>query len=66
MKQMLQIYHPTERELEALAWYAWIVMIAQWPTVCYFMDALEKSKLRGEILELLSLIASLPEDHIFN
>ncbi len=66
MKRMLQIYHPTERELEALAWYAWIVMIAQWPTVCYFMDALEKGKLRSEILELLSLIADLPENCIFN
>ena len=65
MKRMLQIYLPTELELKALPWYAWIVMIAQWPTVCYFMDALEKSKLRGEILELLSLIASLPEDRIF-
>ena len=66
MNRMLQIYHPTELELKALAWYAWIVMIAQWPTVCYFMDALEKSKLRAEILELLSLIADLPEDRIFN
>ena len=64
MKRMLQIYHPTERELEALAWYAWIVMIAQWPTVCYFLDALGNSELRAEILELLSLIASLPEERI--
>lgn len=66
MKRMLQIYHPTERELEALPWYAWIVMAAQWPTVCYFMNALGKSEMRAEILELLSLIADLPEYRIFN
>ncbi len=66
MKRMLQIYHPTARELEALPWYAWIVMAAQWPTVCYFRDALGKSELRAEILELLSLIADLPEERIFS
>ena len=66
MKRMLQIYHPTEQELAALPWYAWIVMIAQWPTVCYFRNALGKSEMKAEILELLSLIADLPEDRILN
>lgn len=66
MKRMLQIYHASEKELEALVWYAWIVMVAQWPTVCYFMDALEKSEMRAEILELLSLIADIPEERLFS
>lgn len=66
MKRMLQIYHPTEMERKALPWYAWIVMTAQWPTVCYFRNALGKSEMKAEILELLSLIADLPEDSIFS
>ena len=63
IRKMLCIYHASEQEILALRWYAWIVMIAQWPTFCYFQDAI-KGTLKSEILELLSLIAVLPEDQI--
>ena len=39
-------------------------MIAKWPTVCYFRNALGKSEMKAEILELLSLIAELPEERL--
>ena len=60
--RMLRIYHAVPLERQAMAWYAWIVMAAQWPTVCFFRDGLSREPLRDEILELLSLIADLPED----
>ena len=63
IRKMLCIYHASEQEILALRWYAWIVMIAQWPTFCYFQDAI-KGTLKSEILELLSLIAVLPVDQI--
>ena len=63
IRKMLSIYHTSEEEIIALRWYAWIVMIAQWPTLCFFQDAI-KGTLKSEILELLSMIAALPEDQI--
>jgi len=63
IRKMLSIYHTSEEEIIALRWYAWIVMIAQWPTFCFFRDAI-KGTLKSEILELLSMIAALPEDQI--
>lgn len=63
MRAMLHIYRATETERQALVWYAWIVMIAQWPTVCYFKTALGGA-LRAEILDLLRLIGELPEERL--
>ena len=61
---MLKHYRATEKELQALVWYAWIVMLVQWPTLCFFRDALEGDILKDEIAELLSLIAELPETEL--
>lgn len=62
--RMLRVYHATEKERRALAWYAWIVMVAQWPNLCFFRKAIKEGTLKGEIYELLSLIAELPEDQL--
>ena len=64
ISRMLQVYHATEKELRALIWYAWIVMVAQWPTFCFFKHAIQEGALKKEICELLSLIADLPEGRI--
>ena len=61
---MLRVYHATEAERQAMAWYAWIVMVAQWPNLCFFRETLSRDALKEEILELLSLIADLPEERI--
>lgn len=64
ISRMLQVYHATEKEQQALTWYAWIVMVAQWPTFCFFKYAIKEGKLKKEICELLSLIADLPESRL--
>ena len=61
---ILQVYHATEKELQAMIWYAWIVMVAQWPTFCLFKNAIKEGLLKREICELLSLIADLPEERL--
>lgn len=61
---MLRVYHATEAEKQALVWYAWIVMAAQWPNFCFFRYAITEGPLKGEICELLSLIADLPESRL--
>ena len=66
ISHMLQVYHATEKELQALIWYAWIVMVSQWPVLCFFEAAIKEGTLKKEICELLSLIADLPEDRLFN
>ncbi len=63
MARMLTIYPASDIERRALAGYAWIVMTAQWPTLCFFKSALS-GPLREEILSLLTLIASLPEERL--
>ena len=62
----LQVYHVNELEQQAIPLYGWIVMVAQWPTVCFFEDAIKKGPLKGEILNLLSLIADLPEERLLD
>ena len=64
ISNMLKIYHTTEIEQQALIWYAWIVMVAQWPNFCFFRHAIKDGSLKKEICELLSLIADLPEDRL--
>ena len=61
---MLRIYHATALEQQAMIWYAWIVMVAQWPNLCFFRWAMTEGALKEEICELLSLIADLPEDRL--
>lgn len=65
MNRMLRIYHATESEMQAARWYAWIVMTAKWPALCYFRKCM-KGALRNEILEMLSLIAAIPEEQLFD
>lgn len=65
IRPMLRVYHATEQELRALIWYAWIVMVAQWPTASFFEWAIKRDSLKGEICELLSLIADLPEERLW-
>ena len=64
IRHMLQVYHTTEKEQQALIWYAWIVIVAQWPNFCFFKHAIKEGSLKKEICELLSLIADLPEDRL--
>ena len=64
INRMLRVYHATEKERQALIWYAWIVMVAQWPNFCFFKKAIHDGVLKKEIYELLSLIADLPEERL--
>ena len=64
VERMLGIYHATMQERQAMAWYAWIAMVAQWPNVMYFKYSLSHDMLRDEILALLSMIADLPESEL--
>lgn len=64
ISRMLRVYHAVEKERQALLWYAWIVMVAQWPTLCFFRKAINDKALKEEIYELLSLIADLPEERL--
>ncbi|MBR5948785.1 MAG: phosphotransferase [Clostridia bacterium] len=63
MARMLEYYDASEEERRAAALYAWIVFVAQWPIFCYFKWAL-KNELRQEILELIALIAELPQEKL--
>lgn len=64
ISRMLRVYHATEKEQQALIWYAWIVMVAQWPNFCFFKKAIHDGVLKKEIFELLSLIVDLPEERL--
>ena len=64
INRMLRVYHATEKEQQALIWYAWIVMVAQWPNFCFFKKAIHNGVLKKEIFELLSFIADLPEERL--
>ena len=63
MAKMFECYEASEEEKRAAALYAWIVFVAQWPIFRYFKWAL-KNELHREILELLALIAELPEEDL--
>lgn len=56
ISRMLRIYHATEKERQAMIWYAWIVMVAQWPNFCFFKKAIHDGVLKNEILELLGFL----------
>ncbi len=60
--RMLRLYRATEQERLALGRYTWIALAAGWPQVCFFLDGLKSEALRPEILELLGLLAELPEE----
>ena len=55
--RMLRIYHANPLERQAIEWYSWIALVAGWPQVCFFLDGLKNESLRGEILELLAMLA---------
>ena len=63
MARMLRVYDASGEEMRALGFYAWIVMVAQWPVFCYFRACI-RGRLKSEILEMLSLIAELPEEQL--
>ena len=60
--RMLRIYHATEQERLAMKWYTWIALAAGWPQVCFFRDGLKDEKLKQEILDLLGILADLPDN----
>ena len=61
---MLRFYHASQLEMQAIPWYAWIVMTAQWPTFCYFRYCIQDGRLKNEILDMLSLIAEIPDERL--
>ncbi|MBO4838158.1 MAG: phosphotransferase [Lachnospiraceae bacterium] len=60
--RMMTLYHATETEKTALGGYTWIALAAGWPQVCFFLDGLKNEKLKDEVLELLGMLADLPEE----
>ena len=58
------IYRMSPAEEEAIRLYAWIVMVAQWPTLNFFRKYLNEPALADEIAGLLCLIAALPEEEL--
>ena len=62
--RMLRLYHATAEERRAIGWYTWIALTAGYPQVCFFREALRGVKLRDEILDLLGLLADLPEEEL--
>lgn len=63
MAQMLKYYEASDEEKHAAALYAWIGFVCQWPTFCYFKRAM-KGELRQKNLELIDLLAELPEERL--
>ncbi len=64
METIRKIYKMNDLEQKALCLYAWIVMISQWPAVCYFKKQLNDPIMKEEIVGLLNLIAELPESEL--
>ena len=64
LSPMLRLYHATETERQALSRYAWIVMVAQWPVLCFLRKGITEGKLKSELCELLCLIADLPMEQL--
>ena len=62
--RMLTLYHAAEAEKEAMGRYTWIALTAGWPQVCFFLEALKGGALKKEVLELLGMLADLPEEEL--
>ena len=57
--RILEVYHATEAERNALKDYAWIALASQYPYASAFADRLEKEASRPSTLALLEMIAAL-------
>ena len=57
--RILEAYHATEAERNALKDYAWIALASQYPCASAFADRLEKEASRPSTLALLEMIAAL-------
>ena len=62
---ILEIYHATEAERKALADYAWIVLVCQYPYASTFAKRIEKDELRASTLALLGMLADLDVNKLF-
>lgn len=58
-RMILELYRASEAEREALPYYAWIVLVSQWPYACAFSDRIKKEACRESTLALLERIAAL-------
>ena len=56
---ILREYRATVAELEALPYYAWIALEAQYPYACAYIDRIGQDGCRESTLRLLELIAAL-------
>ena len=56
---ILREYRATVAELEALPYYAWIALAAQYPYTCAYIDRIGQDGCRESTLRLLELIAEL-------
>ncbi len=56
---LLEVYHATETERKALAGYAWIALVSQYPNASACAKRIEKDDTRPSTLALLHEIASL-------
>ena len=56
---ILREYHATAAELEALPYFAWIALAAQYPYACAYIDRIGQDGCRESTLRLLELIAAL-------
>lgn len=56
---MLEVYHATEAERDALRDYAWIALVSQYPNASTFAKLLEKEETRSSTLALLGELADL-------
>ena len=56
---MLETYHATEAERTALAEYAWIALVSQYPNASTCIKRIEKDEARAATLALLQKIADL-------
>ena len=62
---LLEVYHATEAEREALADYAWIALASQYPYASSFAKRLETEEARPSTVALLEGIAALDRGELF-
>ena len=62
---LLETYHATEAERDALAGYAWIALVSQHPNASTFAKRIEKEDIRPSTLALLEQIADLDMGRLF-
>ena len=58
---MLSVYNASELEREAMALYAWIVLVSSWQNFCFFKYVLNKTETQSAALKLMEIIADANE-----